>query len=44
MDWRQKIPGCFGNENQIFLAQEDDAFELLIYLGHAPNWMVSGAT
>ena len=41
MDWRQKISGCFGNENQILLAQEDDAFELLIYLRtHRIGWSV----
>lgn len=41
MDWKQKIPGCFENENRVFSADQDPAFELLTYLRtHRIGWSV----
>jgi hypothetical protein len=41
MDWKQKIPGCFGNENEVFSPGRDSAFELLVYLrSHRIEWSV----
>jgi hypothetical protein len=41
MDWKQKISGCFGNENQVFSTNRDSAFELLVYLrSHRIGWSV----
>jgi hypothetical protein len=39
MDWKQKIPGCFGDENQVFSPDRGPAFELLAYLrAHGIRW------
>jgi hypothetical protein len=41
MDWKQKIPGCFGGESQVFLPGRAPAFELLVYLrSHRIEWSV----
>jgi hypothetical protein len=41
MDWKKKISGCFGNENQVFSPDRDPAFELLVYLrSHRIEWSV----
>jgi hypothetical protein len=41
MDGKQKIPGCFASENQVFSTDRDPAFELLVYLRtHRIAWSV----
>jgi hypothetical protein len=41
MDWKQKIPGCFANENQVFSTDRGLAFELLAYLrNHGIGWSI----
>ena len=41
MDWKQKIPGCFANDDHVFSSDRDPAFELLAYLRtHRIGWKV----